>query len=61
MIISLPVQTAVWAFRGEGALKVLMGLQVSVLGLYRPPVFNATPRKLVPPHTIISLPIQTAV
>ena len=39
-IISLPVQTAVWLFRARGALVVLVGVHVSVLGLYLPPVFN---------------------
>jgi hypothetical protein len=39
-----------------GALVVLVAVQLSVLGLYRPPVF-----KPVPPQTIISLPVQTAV
>src|SRR4029077_17237011 len=29
MIISLPVQTAVWLFRAEGALVRLVGVQVS--------------------------------
>jgi len=37
-IISVPVQTAVWALRAEGAVAV--GVQLSVLGLYFPPVFN---------------------
>jgi hypothetical protein len=41
-------------------LVVLVVVQLSVLGLYRPPVFKMllTP---CPPHTIISLPVQTAV
>jgi hypothetical protein len=39
---------------------VLVIVQVSVLGLYLPPVSKAlTPSK--PPQTIISLPVQTAV
>ena len=59
-IISLPVQTAVWSVRASGALVVLVAVQVSVLGLYRPPVFNR-PLVPTPPQTIISLPIQTAV
>jgi len=59
-IISLPVQTAVWKFRASGALVVLVVVQVSVLGLYLPPVFNR-PLLPNPPQTIISLPIQTAV
>jgi hypothetical protein len=38
-IISLPVQTAVWLFRAEGAI-VVVGVQLSMPGLYLPPVFN---------------------
>jgi hypothetical protein len=41
-------------------LVVLVAVQLSVLGLYLPPVF----RKLLlsnPPQTIISFPVQTAV
>jgi hypothetical protein len=34
---------------------VLVGVQVSVLGLYLPPVLNP------PPQMIISVPVQTAV
>src|SRR5205807_10058456 len=37
-IISLPVQAAVCPVRGEGALLVLVGAQVSASGLYFPPV-----------------------
>ena len=40
MIISLPVQTAVCEARAEGALEVLVAIQLSVLGLYLPPVFK---------------------
>src|SRR6266480_1572204 len=57
-IISLPVQTAVWLTRPEGAPAVVVALHVSVLGLYRPPVFALLPSN--PPQTIISLPVQTA-
>src|SRR5437667_12748554 len=60
MIISLPVQTAVWLDRAEGALVVLVAVQLSVLGLYLPPVFKR-PLLLSPPQTIISLPVHTAV
>ena len=42
-----------------GALVMLVAIQVSVLGLYLPPVFSS--RLDDPPHTIISLPVQTAV
>jgi hypothetical protein len=57
MIISLPVHTAVWANRPLGALVMLVAVQLSVLGLYFPPVF----KKLPPAQTIISLPVHTAV
>jgi hypothetical protein len=40
----------------------LVAVQLSVLGLYRPPVLVVLPLKLSkPPQTIISLPVQTAV
>jgi hypothetical protein len=38
--ISLPVQTAVCCCRRAGALVVLVVSQLSVLGLYLPPVFK---------------------
>src|SRR5213080_4375946 len=57
--ISLPVHTAVLRDRAAGAPVVLVAVQLSVLGLYRPPVLSTLP--LVPPQTIISLPVQTAV
>ena len=63
-IILLPVHTAVWPFRAAGALVVLVAIQLSVLGLYLPPVFkkNSQPPPLnLPPQTIISLPVHTAV
>ena len=44
-----------------GALVVLVGVQLSVLGLYLPPVFKPLMRSVVPPQTIISLPVHTAV
>ena len=40
-IISLPVQTAVCDSRPAGALLVLVGVQVSVSGLYFPPVLKS--------------------
>jgi hypothetical protein len=40
IIISLPVQTAVWLARASGALVALVAVQLSVLGLYFPPVFR---------------------
>ena len=36
---------------------MLVAIQLSVLGMYRPPVLE----ELLPPQTIISLPVQTAV
>jgi hypothetical protein len=59
MIASLPVQTAVCASRPLGALVVLVFVQLSVLGLYLPPVFDQLPSD--PPQMIISLPVETAV
>ena len=44
----------------SGALVVLVAVQVSVLGLYLPPVLK-TPLLPRPPQTIISPPVQTAV
>jgi len=54
-IISVPVHTAVCWSRAAGALVVLVAVQLSVPGLYRPPVFKTLPQ------TIISLPVHTAV
>ena len=39
---------------------MLVAVQVSVPGLYLPPVLNSTDCRLPPPQTIISLPVQTA-
>ena len=59
-IISLPVHTAFGLNRLAGALVVLVAVQLSVPGLYLPPVFKSlTP--FPPPQTIIWLPVQTAV
>ena len=60
MMISLPVQTAVKTCRPTGALVVLVAVQLSVPGLYLPPVFRKLP-PTSPPQTIISLPVQAAV
>jgi hypothetical protein len=61
-IISVPVQTAVWLDLAEGALVVLVAIQLSVSGLYLPPVLkNIGPGAAIPPQTIISLSVQTAV
>ena len=51
-IISLPVHTAVWEKRAAGALVVLVAVQLSVPGLYLPPVLKRLEVTL-PPHTII--------
>ena len=59
-IISLPVQTAVCAVRASGTLVLPVAVQLSVLGLYLPPVLEKNPLKSIPPHTIISLPVHTA-
>ena len=40
---------------------MLVGVQLSVLGLYLPPVFVSPESGLKPPQTIISLPVHTAV
>jgi hypothetical protein len=42
-------------------LVVLVAVQLSVVGLYLPPVFKPLIRSGVPPQTIISLPVHTAV
>src|SRR5947199_173748 len=72
-IISLPVQTAechrlrsgafvsVLGFQVSvaGVLVVRIGVQVSDVGSYLPPVLNVSPYP--PPKTIISLPVQMVV
>jgi len=55
MIISLPVHTAVCPDRADGALIVLVLVQLSEPGLYLPPLLKP------PPQMIISAPVQTAV
>ena len=59
-IISLKVQTAVSKSRAEGALVVLVDVQLFVPGSYLPPVLKTLP-PLNPPQMIISLPVHTAV
>ena len=44
----------------NGRTEVLVAVQLSVLGLYLPPVLKE-PLLLAPPQTIILLPVQTAV
>jgi hypothetical protein len=58
---SLPVQTEVGQYRGSGALMRLVAVQLSVLGLYRPPELKAPMALFHPPQTIISVPVQIAV
>jgi len=59
-IILPPAHTAVWEYRAEGALVVLVAVQLSVPGLYLPPVLEKV-ALLVPPQTIIKLPVHTVV
>ena len=55
-IISAPVQTAVRSSTvGPKGVPMLVAIQVSVEGLYLPPVWKTSI-----PHTIISVPVQTA-
>ena len=60
IIISLSVQTAVCPCRANGALAVLVIVQLSVIGLYLAPVDKVLV-PLHPPQTIISLSDHTAV
>src|SRR5438105_14733313 len=62
-IISLPVHTAVCSERAEGALAVLVAIQLFAAGRYRPPVFKQIRllgMSMYSPPTIISLPPHTA-
>ena len=59
MIIWLSVHTAVWFSRATGALVVLVAAQLSLAGLYLPPVSKSS--LACPPQTIISLSVHTAV
>jgi hypothetical protein len=67
IIHSLPANTSVCESRAEGALAVLVAIQLSVPGLYLPPVSylsgvsNRKKDGRCPPQMIISLPVQTAV
>ena len=64
MIISVPVQTAVWRIRGAGAPGMGVATRRSVVGLYWKPVLTGGPSReaaRVPPQTTISLPVQMAV
>src|SRR5690348_4499511 len=62
------LQTALCPALGAGAPRVVMALQVSELGSYRPPWFVVGPGLLVipgpysrPPQTSSHFPVQTAV
>jgi hypothetical protein len=60
-IISLPVHTAVCCSRAKGALAMLVAVQLSMPGLYLPPVLKSIAgQQKMPPQTIISLPVHTA-
>src|SRR5262245_24226536 len=54
----LPVQIALCPERAAGAFAMLVGVQASVAGSYRPPELKYEPPN--PPQTIIELPAQTA-
>ena len=58
-IISVSVQTAACQSLAAGTPLVLVAVQLSVMGLYLPPVLRLWLTD--PPHTIISLPVHTAV
>jgi hypothetical protein len=65
MIIWLPVQIALCRSRANGALVVVVAAQLSVEGLYFPPVCILEKEKPLlstwPPQTIISVPVQIPV
>lgn len=58
---SLVDYTAVCKCRAVGALVVVVAVQLSVPGLYLPPVLRKLSASSMPPQMIISLPLQTAV
>src|ERR1051325_1067716 len=55
----LPVQTAIWSLRAEGAPAGEVGVQLSVTGSYRPPL-SSRARSVEPPPPTMTLPFQTA-
>ncbi len=59
-IMRVPVQIAVCPARAMGTPALVMRAQVSVIGLYRPPVYS-TVAAPSPPQTIMREPVQTAV
>ena len=58
--ISVPVHTAVWFARADGAPTVEMGVHLPVAGLRRAPSLKNVPALLLPPQMRTSLPVQTA-
>jgi hypothetical protein len=58
-IISVPLHTVVYPKFAGGALMMLVAVQLSLLGLYLPPVVKKYPW-LSPLQIIISLPVHTA-
>jgi hypothetical protein len=63
-IISVPVHTAVCSSRADGAPVSVVAAQVSEAGSYRPPLLiwqECSSSRPQPPHTIISVPVHTAV
>lgn len=59
-IILLPVHTAAWRERADGAPELLNALQVLLVGLYLAPSPKyVDPAAFDPPQTIISVPVQT--
>ena len=61
-IIRLDTHTAVCESRGDGVFwPTFVAVQLFAEGSYRPPVLSRMRPLPVPPQTIISLPVQTAV
>src|ERR1051325_2875947 len=63
-IILEPVHTAVCSNRACGAPTVVVAVHVSLAGSYRPPLLIwqlCSSSRPQPPHTIISVPVHTAV
>ena len=58
MIISVPVQTETCPLRPATPETAGIGDHVSVAGLYRAPLFRKLSSPSLPPHTIISVPVQ---
>ena len=60
MTICVSAHTAVCPSRAVGALLVDVSAHVSVVGSYSPPELKWIPGPPTPPHTIIRVPVQTA-